>query len=69
MPRTGNWIGSWQNVRRHDKYERRVFLNYWFLALSPGRYRVHALYTPQTVANGKTETHLIWVKATSALER
>ncbi len=56
FPRTGNWIGSWQNVRRHDKYERRVFLNYWFLALSPGRYRVHALYTPHTFVDGKTQT-------------
>lgn len=56
FPRTGNWIGSWQNVRRHDKYERRIFLNHWFLALSPGRYRVHAQYTPHTFTGGKIET-------------
>jgi len=41
-----NWIGSWLTIGRHETYERKLFLNYWFIPPDPGRYTVQAVYTP-----------------------
>lgn len=41
-----NWIGSWLTINRHETYEHKLFLNYWFMPLEPGRYTVQATYTP-----------------------
>lgn len=43
------WIGSWLTVRPHEKCERKVFLNYWFIPLPPGRYAVTTQYTPRSL--------------------
>ncbi len=41
-----SWIGSWLTINRHETYEHKLFLNYWFIPLEPGRYTVQATYTP-----------------------
>ena len=42
-----SWIGSWFPIKRHEKHERKMFLNYWFPPLPPGRYFAQAAYSPR----------------------
>jgi len=48
-PKPDTWIGSWLTVRPHEKCERTLFLNYWFMPLPPGRYAVFTQYTPRSL--------------------
>jgi HEAT repeats len=48
-----NWIGSWLTLAHHDRYQRRLFLNYWLAPPMPGRYTVVAVYTPITQAGSE----------------
>jgi len=48
--RSSNWIGSWLTLRRHEKSERKFFLNHWVAPMVPGQYVVTASYLPRTVA-------------------
>ncbi len=49
-----HWLGSWTTVKPHDQFERKLFLNYWFLPLNPGRYTVRGQYVPRTTAGNHT---------------
>jgi hypothetical protein len=53
LPKTGNWIGAWYTIKRHDKHERKLFLNYWMMPPDPGHYRVQGAYNPRL--SGVTE--------------
>lgn len=53
LPRAGNWIGAWYTITRHEKHERKVFLNYWIMPPDPGRYRVQGVYSPPSLAVGQ----------------
>jgi hypothetical protein len=47
LPKSSNWIGSWLVLKRNEKYERKLFLNHWFLPLAP-RGRRSARQTPNS---------------------
>src|SRR5262245_51495904 len=34
--KSSNWLGSWLTLRRHERSERKFFLNHWVLPLAPG---------------------------------
>jgi hypothetical protein len=42
------WIGSWNAIAPQDRLERKLFLNYWFPPLPPGRYTVRGHYVART---------------------
>lgn len=47
LTKPDTWIGSWLVLRRHEKCERKLFLNHGFMPLSPGRFAVQATYVPR----------------------
>jgi hypothetical protein len=50
LSKPDTWIGSWLTVPPHEKCERTLFLNHWFMPLPPGRYVVFTEYRPRSLA-------------------
>lgn len=59
LPRAGNWIGAWYTIKRHDKNERKLFLNYWMMPPDPGRYRVQGTYNTQVTGTADKGQRLV----------
>ena len=55
LPSEGNWIGSWLQIAPHEKFDRKLFLNYFIMPPLPGKYRLQAVYTPRTAGLHPTE--------------
>jgi HEAT repeat protein len=66
LPKAGNWIGAWYTIKRHDKHERKLFLNYWMMPPDPGRYRVQGAYNAQF--NGTVDKGQRLVVRSAAIE-
>jgi len=48
VPPAARLIGSWNPIPAADKLERKLFMNYWFTPLEPGRYTLRGSYRSRT---------------------